>query len=217
MDKKITALEPQKRNNDRINVYLDGEFAFGLDMLTAVRLKIGQILSAADIAQLQQTDGIAQAYERAIRFLGTRPRSITEIRRKLREKDIPSEIIDIVIERLETMGYVNDLEFARLWVKNRQEFNPRGTMALRFELRAKGVSDAVIDETLADFDAMPAALAAARSKLRSLRRTDERTFRQKMGNFLVRRGFGYETARDVTDMLLQERQAEYDTDDSIEE
>ncbi len=215
MTKQITDIQTQKRNKDRVNIYLDDQYAFSLDVRAAARLRVGLSLSEEDIAQLRQTDEVAYAYERAVRYLGTRPRSIEEIRRYLRRKDIPADVIEAVIERLETMRYVDDHEFARMWVRNRGEFNPRGAAALRSELRAKGIDTSIIDQVLEDLDTTTLAMQAAQRKLRSLRHEDETSFRRKLGNYLTRRGFDYETVRTVTDTLIE--QMEFDTDDNVEE
>jgi regulatory protein len=205
----ITALEVQKRNKERVNVYLDDEFAFGLSLLEATRLRKGQHLTDTEIAALKATDTVEKAYESAIRYLGNRPRSIAEIRRNLKEKEVEATVIDEVIERLEGRGYVDDAAFARYWIANRQQFRPRGGRALRFELREKGVPDAVINEVLADFEAGDAAYQAAQDKARRLRGLDKRAFREKLGAYLARRGFDYDTVSEVTNRLI----AEFEEDD----
>lgn len=204
MSGKITALEVQKRNKERVNVYLDGDYAFSVDLMSAARLRKGQMLSDADITALRDQDVISKAFERSIRYLSTRPRSVQEIRRKLKEKDIPENAIDVVIARLEEHGYVNDAEFARLWIRDRSTFNPRGPMALRSELRSKGISQSIIDELLNDLGTTDLAMQAAQTKLSSLRGLDKPTFRKKLGGFLARRGFKYDTIREVTDALMDE-------------
>lgn len=222
---KISGLEIQKNNKNRVNVFLDGEYAFSLGLMEAAPLRKGQHLSDADIQQLQDADHLTQAYERAVRFLATRPRSVSEVRRKLAEKKTPTSIVDTVIGRLEATGYLNDPEFARYWVENRQESSPRGAMALRMELREKGVPSNVIDEALRDQDGESVALRAAEKKARTLRRTDKRDFRQKMTSFLMRRGFDYETVRTVIDQLIEQLETDGDPfftdlngdDDTIEE
>ena len=211
--KTVTALEVQKRNKDRVNVYLDGEFAFGLGLLEAAQLRKGQRLSEAEIAALTSQDSVQQAYERAVRFLGVRPRSIAEVRRNLTEKETAPAMIDEVITRLEAHGYVDDLAFAQFWISNRQQFRPRSSRALRFELREKGVPNNILDEVLAQFDGIEAAYQAARDKARRYSNLDARAFREKIGAFLARRGFDYATVREVTDRLINE-QTENITDDA---
>jgi regulatory protein len=203
--KTVTALEVQKRNKERVNVYLDGEFAFGLNLLEASQLHKGQQLTESQIAALTSQDTVQKAYERALRFLGTRPRSIAEVRRNLTKKEIPPAMIDAVIERLEAHAYVDDVAFAQYWINNRQQFRPRGSRALRFELREKGIDSKIIDEALAELDASEAAYQAAKDKARHLSKLEPREFREKLGAFLARRGFDYGTVREVTDRLLKEQ------------
>src|SRR5258708_3933024 len=177
--KTVTALEVQKRNKERVNVYLDGEFAFGLNLLEAARLHKGQQLAESEIAALTSMDTVEQAYERALRFLGVRPRSIAEVRRNLTEKEIAAPMIDEVISRLEAQGYVDDGAFTQFWITNRQQFRPRSSRALRFELREKGVPNNIVDEALTEFDGIEAAYQAAREKARRFRSLDQRAFREK--------------------------------------
>lgn len=201
---KITAIEAQKRNSERVNIFLNGEFAFGLNELDAARLQVGQVLSDADIQRLKANDAATEAFNRAVRFLAPRPRSSTEIRRHLRQKDIEDSLIDEALERLERLNYVNDLEFAQFWVRNRNQFKPRGARALRYELREKGIDNSIIDEVLSELDPLSLARSAAESKMRSLRGKDEQTVRNKLGGYLTRRGFDYETVRTVIDEVLDE-------------
>ncbi len=204
----ITALEVQQHNKERVNVYLDGAFAFGLAVLEAARLRKGQYLTDSEIAALKAQDVVEQAYERAVRFLAQRPRSTSEIRRHLADKGVDKAAIEEAIARLEAQGYLDDRAFARYWLANRQQFRPRGTRALRFELREKGVPASVIDEVLADFDSGDAAYQAALDKARRFRGLDRRTFREKLGSYLTRRGFDYDTVRDVIDRLIREYEDE---------
>ncbi len=208
MSGTVTALELQKKNKDRVNVYLDGEFAFGLPAIEAARLRKGQLLSDSEIAELKDRDELARATDRAMHFLSYRPRSIAEIRRNLVEKEIAEAVIDAVLARLQELGYADDLAFARFWIGNRQEFKPLGTRALRFELREKGVPNPVIDEALADVNAHEAAYRAIQEKARRMAGQDRRSVRTRLGAFLSRRGFDYETARQAVDRALEELDAE---------
>lgn len=213
----ITKLEVQKNNPERVNVFLNDEFAFGLNIMAAAQLKKGQALSDDEIALLQNDDLLLKAKDHAIRFLGNRPRSQSEIRQKLQQQQYPPIIIDTVLTYLQTQGYVDDLAFAQYWISNRTTFRPRSIMALRAELRSKGVAYEVIDEALTDFENRTAALLAVRQKLHSFRSPDPQTFRQKMLSFLARRGFDYETALAVIQQLAEELELDsesFDEDDT---
>lgn len=208
---QITALEIQKRNKERVNVYLDGEYAFSLNVIKAAALRKGQELTEAEIAALQGEDSVGQAVDSAARFLAYRPRSTAEVRRNLFEKGMPDAVIDQAVERLEQMGYLNDHAFAKFWMENRQNFKPLSQRALRYELRQKGVSDDIIDGVLGGLEDEKAAYNAAQSQVRRLRNTTPENFRVRLGVFLQRRGFSHHTVHDVINRLIEEIRTEDET------
>ncbi len=204
----ISALEIQKRNKERVNVFLDGEYAFSLNLMDAAKLRKGQALSETEINALRTEDAVIQAVDSAAHFLGFRPRSTEEVRRNLAGKTFAPEVIEAAITRMEALGYLDDLTFARYWVQNRSEFKPLSHRALRQELRQKGVGSAPIDEVLSDLDETELAYKAALSQTRKLHGLDAKTFHTKIANFLQRRGFSYSTARDVIARLHEEKETQ---------
>ncbi|MDY7080203.1 MAG: RecX family transcriptional regulator [Chloroflexota bacterium] len=198
----VTALRFQKRQ-DRVNVYIDGQFAFGLAAIEAARLRVGQTLGDDDVARLQVQDKVERAYERALNFLSYRPRSEDEVRRNLHKKNVEDEVIQIVIERLTQSELLDDQEFARYWVENRLQFNPRGERALRYELRGKGVSDSIIADALACFDEEVAARKVAEAGARRLAHLEPREFRRKLGAYMARRGFSYAVVGPLVEEMLE--------------
>jgi len=204
----ITALRVQKRNKQRVNVYLDGEFAFGLAAIEAAKLHRGQYLSDEDIARLREQDTRETAYERALNFLSYRPRSEAEVRRYLRNKQVPSSVQEEVVVRLTRAGLLDDHAFARYWVADRERFKPRGAYALRSELRQKGLSDAVIASALENLDEEESAYRAAQQRAARWGHLDYQPFRRKLGAYLRRRGFAFETIETVITRVWHELQAE---------
>ena len=193
----ITRLQVQKHNQERVNVFLDDEYAFAVALDIAVELRKGQELDAADIARLRDADTLTQAYQRAVRYLGSRPRSQAEIERYLRGKEYDDGVIAATVERLLVQGYLDDAAFAQYWRENRDRFRPRSAAALRAELRQKGVDRADVDEALDGLDEEAAAWAAVASKLPRWQTLPADEFNQKVSAFLARRGFGYATIRAV--------------------
>lgn len=200
----ITALEIQKRDKERVNLYLDGEFAFGIPLMEAAKLRKGQKLSPEQIDELRHLDAVQRSMDKAVRFLSYRPRSIDEVRRNLIQNETPETIVEIALERLTHMGYLDDDAFARYWLENRDTFKPRGATALRYELRQKGISDTIIEGVLSEFDAEDAAYRAAQSKVRSMRGKTQEDFRKKVGSFLQRRGFTYNVCNGAIEQCIQE-------------
>ena len=207
----ITRLEVQKNNPERVSVYLDDEFAFGVDIMVAASMRKGQLLDEADLDALRADDDRHRAYLAAVRLLGLRPRSREEIERALRTKRYEEPVIEAAVERLTVEGLIDDAEFARFWSENRTTFRPRGTRALRYELRLKGVANEDMEAALDAVDEDEAAWAAVERKAESWRNLPEDEFKQKVLNFLARRGFNYGTANGVLKRLRA------DVDDAAEE
>lgn len=207
----ITRLVFQQKNRQRVNVFLDGVYAFALPDTEAARLRVGQHLSDDDISQLRHVDDEARAFDRAAHLLATRPRSQAEIETHLRQAGFGPEAIAHAIARLQEQGYVDDAMFAQWWIDNRSRFNPRSQTALRQELLHKGVQRSLIEEALAPLDADEQALAAARPRAERWRQLPQPEFFKKMIGFLQRRGFDYATSRAVAVQLWQEQSdASYD-------
>jgi len=199
----ITALHVQKRNKNRVSVYLDGQFAFGLAAVKAACLRVGQVLEDDDIARLCKQDEAERAYERALNFLSYRPRSEAEVRRNLRRKNVEDEVAEVVVERLTRVGLLDDREFARYWIDNRLQFKPRGARALRHELRQKGVPSSIIDDALVGFDEEAAARKAAEARVRRLAHLDPDDFRRRLSAYLARRGFFYSVIAPIVEDMLE--------------
>jgi regulatory protein len=204
---RITAIEPQQKNPQRVSVYLDEGFAFGLSRVVAAWLKVGQELSDEKIASLKAEDERETVYQKALHFLSYRPRSSAEVRQNLTNRDISETLVDETIQRLQQTGLVNDEAFARAWVDNRNEFHPRSKSALRMELRRKGLSDEIVRSVLDErVDEEALAFEAARKYARRLTGLEWPEFRQKLGGFLVRRGFSYTTLSPVVSEVWKEIQ-----------
>jgi len=204
----VTRLEPQKKNPQRLNVYLDGEFAFGISRSAAPWLTEGNQLSQQKINDLQEEDQLEGAYQRAINFLSYRIRSEKEIHNNLTKHEVPGEIIERVIDRLRGASLVNDKEFATSWVENRIRFKPRGKRALSSELFQKGIQNEIIEDVLADLNEEELAYLCARSKITKYSGLDEKDFQKKLSGLLSRRGFPYHVIKDVVGSLWKEVEKE---------
>ncbi len=134
---RITAIEPQAHNSERFNLYVDGRFLLGVN--SAIVLQLGlhveQELLPEQLEQLQSDELEQQAVDRALNYRSFRPRSREEVRRYLRRKETPPDIIEAVLARLDRLDFVNDRAFASFWIETREQFNPRGAHALKKRTR----------------------------------------------------------------------------------
>jgi regulatory protein len=205
MKRKVTALTAQQRNPRRVNVYLDDEFAFGLERVTAAWLQIGQELSEEKVAELQAKDAVELACQQALKLINHRPRSEAEIRRNLERHKVSDEIITEALEHLRRNELVDDARFAQTWVENRSDFRPRSRKALRMEMHQRGLDDVAISQALSDVNDEDLAYRAALKHSRRLREAEWPDFRQKLTDFLIRRGFAYSTAASIVKRIWDER------------
>lgn len=211
---RITALVAQTKTRkplgERVNVFLDEKFAFALDIRVVEKYKLtrGEVVDAELRNQLLREDGDAKATQRALHFLGYRPRSEAEVRTRLLREEWPEDVVERVVNRLREAKYLNDEQFAELWVENRSLTKPRGSRTLQQELRQKGVERETIEAALPDEEAeLQNAIFALqkllRSKERSWEKFEEKERREKAIAFLARRGFGYAVAKMAWDRVAE--------------
>jgi regulatory protein len=204
---RITAIRVQKRNPNRASVFIDGQFSFGLEMAEAAKLSRGQYLDDREIAALEAVDEGGRAYEGALQFLSYRPRSRSEVVRRLTKRGFSEPAIEVALDRLTRSGLLDDRAFAEYWIGNRERFKPRGRYALRHELRQKGVPDDMIEVLLEEVDESESAYRSAVERLDRWRGLDADALHHKMSGYLQRRGFGYAVIQEVWERILAERVA----------
>jgi len=202
---QITALTTQARDPERVNVFINGDFAMGLSRTVVEReaLWVGQELSQENLDSLLAAETYHRALNAALHFLSYRPRSEGEIRQRLRKSSTSDEVIDRVIQQLRDWRYVDDADFAQRWVENRTLHRPRGSRLLAQELRAKGVDSAVVDQALddADLDESAKALEIARKRWGQIQGLDAAVRERRLIGFLQRRGFDFASIRYALDAL----------------
>lgn len=201
----ITGIEQQKKNPNRVNIYLDEQFAFGLYKASALHLKVGDTLDDVSIQALEQKDAAEEAYQKALKLLNIRPRTEHEMRSRLQEYGFTDEIIEPVIANLLEKNYLNDQQFAAEWIENRTTFRPRGKRLLRIELMKKHVDEEEIQTALAALPEEEQLVREAAKKYSNrLKGLDESTFKKRLYGFLVRRGFSYDDIKPILDEVWEE-------------
>lgn len=205
---KITSISVQARNNNRVNVSVDGKYRFSLDVFQVgeLGLKVGREYSEEELATLEQESQFGKLYSRALEYCLVRPRAIKEMRdylwRKTRDTKVRRQktgeiidrpgvsqgIADRVLERLIEKKYLDDEKFAKFWIESR--FLQKGTSLrrLRMELSQKGVDKAIAEVLIAessrnDTDELAKIIAKKRTRY-----PDE----QKLIQYLARQGFSYD-------------------------
>jgi regulatory protein len=208
---KITALRTGKKNDKRINLYLDGKFAFSVDAVVAEQegLRVGQELTDARVEKLGKVDQRQRAMDVAFRYLGYRPRSEAELRERLQRRGFSPEAIEEVTNRLKELGMLDDVAFAHFWVENRETFRPRSRLLTGLELKRMGVDREVIEQVVQGADDMENAYRAAVQRTRGWQLADYPDFRRRLGDYLRRRGFSYEVISHVVARIWQKQEKDW--------
>lgn len=203
---EVTRIKAQK-NKKRVNIYLDGKFAFGLDADNFLKagLKVGQKLTEKQVDDLIFKNEFQKVLNKTFRLISRRPRSEKEIRDYLKRKKSPLRLIEEVIKKLKKLKQIDDSTFASWWVEQRSTFRPRGKFGLTMELRQKGVDKEIIKKVVEEkVEELPLAKKLAQKKFKSYKNLPREERYQKMSAFLARRGFSWETIKKVVAKFLEE-------------
>ncbi|HTP12958.1 MAG TPA: RecX family transcriptional regulator [Bacteroidota bacterium] len=198
----ITRISKRKSGRGRYSVYVDGSPAFEVSETVLVKtgLRANESIDEQQLASVKAAETDNEARTIAVNYLSYRPRSANEVIQHLVRKGIPRETAEPLVRHFESIGLINNLEFARMFVRDRLRRKPTGRALVRNLLGSKGISPAVIDrvlkETITDEDQTTAAreLAARRLRLtkRSMAGLDLRKQQQRITGYLLRHGFSSE-------------------------
>ncbi len=186
---RITAIETQKRNPTRVNIHLDGDYAFSLTTTAAAGLRVGLELEPIRIQSLLADDAAEMAYHNVLRLIDRRTRSEAEIRQYLLRRKTPEDVLERTLIRLRKNDLADDGRFAQAWIDNRTSFRPRSRRALTWELRRKGVPTQTIESAVSELDDADLAYQAGLKQAGRLRGSPWGDFRRRLYAYLGRRGF----------------------------
>jgi regulatory protein len=200
----ITNITSQ-RDPERVNIFIDNEFAFGLFYSTKeeLGLKNGMVLDDALLERIKSKDELQSAKSKAYQYLSFRQRSQKELEDHLLKKEFSQTTVDCVINMLRDAGYINDLDFAKAYVRDKTTFKNFGPYRIKNELSQKGISKDLIEQALQQEyqEELQELVDLVKSKYSSiLHDRSEKRFR-RIGGFLQRKGHSYDTIKKVLDII----------------
>ncbi len=146
---RITAVEQQNNNSNRVSVYVDGEYRLGCSakLIHQHNLKVGDVLDEQQISRLEDAEGLSQAKAAALRLLGYRARTVVDLTKRLQHKHkfaehTIAEVVAWLIER----GYLDDTRYARERLDYLLSTNKMGRVGLVAKLTSEGVHRALAQE-----------------------------------------------------------------------
>ena len=204
-DLLVIHIERQPRRK-RLTAHLSNGRTLSLtpDVTARFRLAAGTFLDAGRLQQITDVQAREDAMAAALRLVAFRPRGENEMRQALTRRAIPAGLRDEVVSRLRELGLIDDRSFAASFVQSRDGSSPRSRRLLAQELRQKGVSREIASESTVAIDDADAAYRAAERRAGAIRTLRYQDFERRLGSFLLRRGFSYETTRSTVRRLWRE-------------
>lgn len=205
----ITRITTQKKNHGRFNIFLDRgngeEFGFGAgeDVLVTFALGKGKEIDEDELKSIIFEDEVKTAFNLAVKFLSYRMRSVKEIKDYLHKKEMNPEAIPRVLERLEHHQYIDDTEFAKMFVRSRKRTSSKGPAVISRELYQKGVGPTEIEQALEGYpfaEQVETAANYAAKQAKQQRKKSSMEIKQDVMRTLMGKGF----SRDVVEAALNE-------------
>jgi regulatory protein len=209
MEKKITSIEGQKKCGDRVNVYLDGEYAFAcsLDTVVKYQLILGKSVDSSYLSSIIEEDNYVKGKAYAFRILERGMKSEKEILTKLQGKGFDDGTCSRILGMLKEYGYIDDIKLTDMYID--QKLKSEGANKIKGFLYRKGIPESIIKEKLDGIDGDAAAETAYNLAVKKYIRMaateeDKRKLYRKLGDFLVRKGYSYDTSRKVLNRIFSE-------------
>lgn len=204
---KITKIEVQKRNKDRVNVYIDNDYAFSAytELIYKENLKVNTEVDEEKILRIAEKENLSKCKETALRIIERSYKTEKEMIQRLTEKGFDSDSISSVIDFLKEYNFINDENYAKMYIKDK--LSSQGMQKIKYSLLRKGVSPEIIDDLISDMDdnkEMETASELAKKKYNSLTRTEKDRYKlwNKLLRYLVGRGYDYSMAKDVVKEVI---------------
>ncbi|MDS0526356.1 recombination regulator RecX [Clostridium sp. SHJSY1] len=204
---KITQIENQKKNKDRVNIYLDHNYAFAVNIELVYKegLKLNLEIDEKKLYEIVKKDNFIKCKEASLRIIERNYKTEKEIKEKLREKGYDLEEVLKTLEFLKEYNFVNDELYTKMYVKDK--LKTQGREKIKYTLLNKGIDNNLIEEefSLIDKDEEKnIAIELARKKYLSLIKKESDSYKlwNKLCRFLLGKGYNYSIAKEVIQEVI---------------
>lgn len=200
----ITSVERDKKNKDRLSVYIDDKYAFSISEADYLSLNLyeKQEITSEDIRHIKENINFRAAKSIAVRYLSLKIRSEKEVRLRLENDNFDCGTIEKVIEDLKSLGYINDSLYVQKYVFDRSKLKPKSRRLLKLELLNKGLAEEVIDSVLSDWQVDDSVVAESlvKKKFGKYNLKDKKIMK-RVCSFLQYRGFSPEIINGIINKI----------------
>lgn len=208
----ITKIETQKKNKNRVSIFIDKKYAFGIYKKTLMKfeLETGMILTPELIEEIKVEDEYKKCFNSALNYLSYRSRTSDEIRKKMLDKEYGLNTITKVIKELKRLNYIDDLDYSKQYIEYKKK--KMGRRRIRYELERKGIDSRVIEQALLAYNSGKAydqALRIAEKKNNQYGDISYQKRYNRLAGLLNRRGFSYDIIKNVLSEILSDYKRDY--------
>lgn len=204
---KITKIESQKKNKDRVNIYLDYKYAFAMNAELVYRedLKVNLEVDEEKFYDLVKKDNFSKCKENSLRIIERSYKTEKEIKEKLIERGYELEEISKVVEFLKEYNFINDELYTKMYIKDR--IKRQGKEKIKYVLLRKGIDGDLIEEEFSlidDNEEKIIAIELATKKYTKLLKSESDSYKlwNKLYRFLVGKGYDYSMVKEVIQEVL---------------
>lgn len=204
---KITKIEVQKKNKERVNLFLDDEYAFSLSMELVYKegLKKNEEVDSKRLELLAEEESIIRCKNSALKTIERSYKTEKEVLEKLKERGYGDNAINKSIEFLKEYDFINDVNYTKLYIKDK--LNSIGSQKIKYTLLQKGIAKQIIEEELADSNKeneKNTAFNLAKKKLEVLRKKENDNYKisGKLYRYLISKGYGYDITNEVVKEVI---------------
>ena len=195
----ITKIEEGKRNKERVNIYIDNEYAFSVskEILYKENLKVDDNVNIEDLREIVKKDNYIKCKNSALRIVERSYKSEKELKDKLLLKGYDKESIEKTMEFLKEYNFLSDNNYTKMYVKDKSKF--QGKNKIKFDLYRKGIDEEIIQEELSSIDEEDEREVAYNLVLKKYnviakRESDKYKLSQKLYRYIVSNGYSYDIA-----------------------
>ena len=204
----ISKIEVQKKNKDRVNVYIDGEYAFpcNSEVIFLHMIKVGQTVDADNLQEIINMDDYIKCKDSALRIIERSYKTEKQIYDKLIQKDYDKASIDKVLDLLKEYKLLDDEKYAKTYIK--EKIKEQGKTKIKYALISRGISEGIIQENLSligNEEEEQSAMNLGEKKYNILikREDDPKKIYKKLGDYLITRGYNFQTVKIVLNKILK--------------
>lgn len=213
--KKISKIEYQKNNKNRVNIYLDDSFAFGVDLNIMIKYSLAKNMELEDefVEEILKAEEEINVYNYAVSLLSRHAKSEKQLRSKLKEKGYDSQFIDSAIYKLKEQRYLDDERYSEMLISSKINVSKYGKRRIKEILYEKGIDRDTIDEKLdllSEEDELIRAYSLGEKRLKTLSENETRKLIVRLSNYLINKGFEYSTVKKAVSRLLDKDYDELD-------